>query len=280
MNQQTRHQRWPLGIVCTKLWRLHHHQHWARKRSIDNLHESTNQAPTSTTGYQLNKPWQQPHTNQIDHRVLFKQALTAVTHKPNRNCSMHKHKCRPPGIVQSSDKGFTIVSIERKSDLLKTYMNQQTKHQRRPPDIICTKLWKLHHRQHWAQRQSIDNLHESTNQALTSTTGYYSNKPWQQLHTNQTEIVARTSINAGHRVSYKALIKASLLSALSAKAIYWGLTWINKPGTNAGHRVLYERALKVAIHEPNRNRSTHKHNYRPSSIKRTKLWWRLHHCQH
>ena len=75
-------------------------------------------------------------------------------------------------------------------------------------------------------------------------------------------------------------MKASPSSALSAKAIYWGLTWINKLGTNAGHRVLYKRTLKVATYKPNRNRSTHKYNCRPPGIKCIKLWWRLHYCQH
>ena len=159
-------------------------------------------------------------------------------------------------------------------------MNQQTRHQRRPPGIVCTKLLRLHHRQHWAQKQSIDNLHESTNQALTPTTGYCLNKLWQQPHTNQTEIVACTSTNAGHWILYKALMKTSPSSALNAKAIYWGFTWINKPGTNAGYRVSYEQALKVVIHKPNKNCSTYKHNCRPPSIKCTKLWWRLYHRQH
>ena len=145
-------------------------------------------------------------------------------------------------------------------------MNQQTKHQHHPPGIVCIKLWRFHHCQHWAPKQSINNLHNSTNQALMPTTGYCLNKPWQQPHTNQTEIVACTNTNTGHWVMYKAPMKASSLLALSAKAIYWGLTWINKPSTNAGYQVLYKRALKVAIYKSNRNCSTHKHNCQPLSI--------------
>ena len=45
--------------------------------------------------------------------------------------------------IQSSDKGFTIASIERKSNLLRTY-NQQTKHQDQPSGIIPTSFESNH----------------------------------------------------------------------------------------------------------------------------------------
>ena len=147
----------PITRYCMhKLWRFHHHQHWAQKQSIENLHKSTNQVLTPTLGYCM-------------HKAL---------------------------------KASPLSAFERKSDLLITYMNQRTKHQHRLPGINQT---------------SLDSSHTQTKQ----TTGYRLNKPWQQPHMNQTEIVACTSTNAGHRVLYKALMKASPSWALSARAIYW-----------------------------------------------------------
>ena len=80
----------------------------------------------------------------MDYRVLFKQTLTVLTHKPNRNCSTHKHKRRLPGIVQSSDESFTIISIKREKNLLRTYMNQQTKHKCRLPGIVQASFESSH----------------------------------------------------------------------------------------------------------------------------------------
>lgn len=67
-----------------------------------------------------------PSTN-TNNRVLYKQALKSAIYKPNKNCIIHKYNYRLFGILQSSDKSFTIINIERKNNLLRTYNHIQSK---------------------------------------------------------------------------------------------------------------------------------------------------------
>ena len=69
--------------------------------------------------------------------------------EPNINLNnqelLYKHKYQLLGIVYTSFENFTIVSIERKSNLLRIYMNQQTKHQYQALGIVYTKLWRFYY---------------------------------------------------------------------------------------------------------------------------------------
>ena len=59
--------------------------------------------------------------------LYINNVLKVATPKPNSNYNMYKHKYWPMGIVKSSDKYFTIVSIKYKSNLLRIYNHTQNK---------------------------------------------------------------------------------------------------------------------------------------------------------
>lgn len=53
--------------------------------------------------------------------------LKVAIHEPNKNCSTYKHKGWPISTIKNSNKYFTIVNMERKSNLIRTYNHIQNK---------------------------------------------------------------------------------------------------------------------------------------------------------